>query len=131
MGAPFIRVEATKFTEVGIYGTDTSSIVEDLLNAAMKLELERARNAVAEAAQTAAERRIVDALVEGGATESHAELLQRLLNLDYDNELAMRRIDVKVDENAAKGPSGLFSGSSGVGMEMPAGGIGVGPARSH
>ncbi|MBN8429711.1 ATP-dependent protease ATPase subunit HslU [Microbulbifer salipaludis] len=62
-GAPFIKVEATKFTEVGYVGRDVESIVRDLVEMAIKLERERATEGVKQRAMDAAEDRILDALL--------------------------------------------------------------------
>jgi ATP-dependent HslUV protease ATP-binding subunit HslU len=61
--APFIKVEATKFTEVGYVGRDVESIVRDLVDMAVTLERERAHAAVENRAKDAAEERILDALL--------------------------------------------------------------------
>jgi len=61
--APFTKVEATKFTEVGYVGRDVDSIVRDLLESAMGVMRERARRKVEGKAREAAERRVLDALV--------------------------------------------------------------------
>ncbi|RTR03438.1 ATP-dependent protease ATPase subunit HslU [Halomonas nitroreducens] len=62
-GAPFIKVEATKFTEVGYVGRDVESIVRDLTEAAIKLVREQAKDEVRHRAEDAAEDRILDALL--------------------------------------------------------------------
>ncbi|MFC6633729.1 ATP-dependent protease ATPase subunit HslU [Microbulbifer taiwanensis] len=62
-GAPFIKVEATKFTEVGYVGRDVESIVRDLVEMAVKLEREKAMSGVEQRAMDAAEERILDALL--------------------------------------------------------------------
>lgn len=62
-GAPFIKVEATKFTEVGYVGKDVESIIRDLIDAAMKMLRERQMNSVRPRAEDAAEERILDALL--------------------------------------------------------------------
>ena len=61
--APFIKVEATKFTEVGYVGKDVDSIIRDLVDAAVKQERERAMHAMSVKAEDAAEDRILDVLV--------------------------------------------------------------------
>ncbi|MCX7897297.1 MAG: ATP-dependent protease ATPase subunit HslU [Rhodocyclaceae bacterium] len=61
--APFIKVEATKFTEVGYVGRDVDSIIRDLVEVAVKEERERALRRVADRAQEAAEERILDVLL--------------------------------------------------------------------
>lgn len=62
-GAPFIKVEATKFTEVGYVGRDVESIVRDLVDAAVKMTREKAIRQVKSLAEEAAEERILDALI--------------------------------------------------------------------
>src|SRR5690625_5297829 len=62
-GAPFIKIEATKFTEVGYVGRDVESIVRDLTEAAIKLVREQAKDEVRHRAEDAAEDRILDALL--------------------------------------------------------------------
>jgi ATP-dependent HslUV protease ATP-binding subunit HslU len=61
--APFIKVEATKFTEVGYVGKDVDTIVRDLMDVAVKQERERQMRSKRAAAQDAAEERVLDALV--------------------------------------------------------------------
>ncbi|MEQ6889324.1 ATP-dependent protease ATPase subunit HslU [Halomonas sp. CS7] len=62
-GAPFIKVEATKFTEVGYVGRDVESIIRDLTEAAIKLVREQAKEEVGHRAEDAAEERVLDALL--------------------------------------------------------------------
>ena len=62
-GAPFIKVEATKFTEVGYVGRDVESIIRDLVDAAVKMTRENAVRQVKSLAEEAAEERILDALI--------------------------------------------------------------------
>lgn len=69
--APFIKVEATKFTEVGYVGRDVDSIIRDLVDNAVKLTREEALNTVRDRAETAAENRILDALVP--STQANAQ----------------------------------------------------------
>ena len=64
-GAPFIKVEATKFTEVGYVGKDVDSIIRDLMEIAVKLERDEATRKVRLRAEEAAEDRILDALLPG------------------------------------------------------------------
>src|SRR4051812_1124661 len=69
-GAPFLKVEATKFTEVGYVGRDVEQIIRDLVEAAITLIREKKRKGVEAKARLAAEERVVDALV--GANSSAA-----------------------------------------------------------
>jgi ATP-dependent HslUV protease ATP-binding subunit HslU len=68
--APFIKVEATKFTEVGYVGRDVEQIARDLVEDAVRLEKERRRDAVRAAAEEAAMERLLDALTGKGASEA-------------------------------------------------------------
>ncbi|PQM27446.1 HslU--HslV peptidase ATPase subunit [Sphingopyxis lindanitolerans] len=68
--APFIKVEATKFTEVGYVGRDVEQIARDLVEEAVRLERDRRRNAVRAAAEEAAMERLLDALTGKGASEA-------------------------------------------------------------
>src|SRR3954451_23317199 len=66
--APFIKVEATKFTEVGYVGRDVESIVRDLVEVALKVTRERLRKEVQAQAEANAEERVLDALVGQSAS---------------------------------------------------------------
>ena len=66
--APFVKVEATKFTEVGYVGRDVEQIARDLVEEAVRLERERRREKVREAAEEAAMERLLDALTGKGST---------------------------------------------------------------
>jgi ATP-dependent HslUV protease ATP-binding subunit HslU len=68
--APFIKVEATKFTEVGYVGRDVDQIARDLVEEAVRLEKDRRRGAVRAAAEEAAMERLLDALTGKGASEA-------------------------------------------------------------
>ncbi len=69
-GAPFIKVEATRFTEVGYVGRDVEQIIRDLMEAGILLVREKRREEVRERAHAEAERRIVEALTGAGASEA-------------------------------------------------------------
>jgi ATP-dependent HslUV protease ATP-binding subunit HslU len=71
--APFIKVEATKFTEVGYVGRDVDSIIRDLVDIAVKLVREQAHSKVKQQAETAAEERILDSLLPPPKTSSQEE----------------------------------------------------------
>ncbi len=68
-GAPFIKVEATKFTEVGYVGRDVESIIRDLVEAAIKMQRESGMKSVRTRAEDAAEERILDALLPPARSE--------------------------------------------------------------
>src|SRR5256714_13457783 len=78
-GAPFIKVEATKFTEVGYVGRDVEQIVRDLLEIGIALTRERKRKDVQVRAEQAAEARVVDALVGPNASASTKEAFRKKL----------------------------------------------------
>src|SRR5215212_98234 len=71
--APFVKVEATKFTEVGYVGRDVEQIARDLVEEAVRLEKERRRLAVKDAAEGAAMERLLEALTGKGASEATRE----------------------------------------------------------
>ncbi|HYZ48729.1 MAG TPA: ATP-dependent protease ATPase subunit HslU [Sphingomonas sp.] len=68
--APFVKVEATKFTEVGYVGRDVEQIARDLVEEAVRLEKERRRAAVKDKAESAAMDRLLDALTGKGSSEA-------------------------------------------------------------
>src|SRR5512139_2098602 len=76
--APFIKVEATKFTEVGYVGRDVDSIIRDLVEMALKMTREGAMARVAERAADVAEDRLLDALLPGVAGDDGRDTRQRL-----------------------------------------------------
>ncbi len=98
--APFLKVEATKFTEVGYVGRDVEQIVRDLVEVAISLVKERRRKGVEARAQLAAEDRVLDALVGPAAQPATRESFRR----KYRNgELDDKEIEIEI---ASAGPSG-------------------------
>ena len=96
--APFVKVEATKFTEVGYVGRDVEQIARDLVEEAVRLERERRRNAVKAAAEEAAMDRLLDALTGKGASEAtRASFRQRF----RDGSLNQAEVEIEVDEAPA------------------------------
>jgi len=75
--APFVKVEATKFTEVGYVGRDVEQIARDLVEEAVRLEKERRRVAVKDKAEEAAMARLLDALTGKGASEATREAFRQ------------------------------------------------------
>jgi ATP-dependent HslUV protease ATP-binding subunit HslU len=92
-GAPFIKVEATKFTEVGYVGRDVEQIVRDLLEVGIALTRERKRKDVQVRAEQAAEARVVDALVGPNASASTKEAFRKKLRA---GELNDKEIEIEV-----------------------------------
>jgi len=99
--APFIKVEATKFTEVGYVGRDVDSIIRDLMEIAVKNTREQDMQKVRPRAQDSAEDRVLDALCGTGASE---ETRLRFRHKLRSGELNEREIEVEVKvEPAPKG----------------------------
>jgi ATP-dependent HslUV protease ATP-binding subunit HslU len=93
--APFVKVEATKFTEVGYVGRDVEQIARDLVEEAVRLERERRRNAVKAAAEEAAMDRLLDALTGKGSSEAtRASFRQRFA----DRSLDTAEVEIEVQE---------------------------------
>jgi ATP-dependent HslUV protease ATP-binding subunit HslU len=100
--APFIKVEATKFTEVGYVGRDVDSIIRDLVEAAVKAERERALRRVRAQAEDAAEERVLDALVPlpRGVESEESATRQKLRKKLREGELDEREIEIEVAATA-------------------------------
>jgi ATP-dependent HslUV protease ATP-binding subunit HslU len=96
--APFVKVEATKFTEVGYVGRDVEQIVRDLVEEAVRLEKDRRREAVREAASEAAMARLLDALTGKEASEATRLSFRQKIENDQMNE-------VEVEVEVADSPS--------------------------
>ena len=94
--APFIKVEATKFTEVGYVGRDVDSIVRDLVDMAVKMMREEAVTRVADRAKDAAEDRLLDALLPGPRTDDGRDTRQRFRKMLREGELDDREIELDV-----------------------------------
>jgi len=101
-GAPFLKVEATKFTEVGYVGRDVDSIVRDLVEVGIALVKEAKRHGVRAKAEKAAEERVLDALVGSGASPATRDSFRRRLR---NNELNDKEIDILVADTSSPIPS--------------------------
>ncbi|HTE78089.1 MAG TPA: ATP-dependent protease ATPase subunit HslU [Xanthobacteraceae bacterium] len=99
-GAPFLKVEATKFTEVGYVGRDVEQIVRDLVEVAITLTREKKRKDVQARAQQAAEDRVLDALVGANASASTKEAFRKKLR---SGELNDKEIDIEVQAGGGGG----------------------------
>ena len=96
--APFIKVEATKFTEVGYVGRDVEQIVRDLLEIGIHMQREAMRKEVTAKAELAAEERVLDVLVgEGASAETRAKFRKRL----RDGDFAGKEIELEVGDSTA------------------------------
>src|SRR5215211_1085285 len=96
--APFLKVEATKFTEVGYVGRDVEQIVRDLLDIGIALVKAEKRKEVQAKAHLAAEERVLDALVGATASPATRDSFRRKLRA---NELDDKEIDIEVKDNSA------------------------------
>jgi ATP-dependent HslUV protease ATP-binding subunit HslU len=114
-GAPFIKVEATKFTEVGYVGRDVEQIVRDLIEIAIAMTRLTARKAVAAKAELAAEERVVDALVGGTAT---AETRAKFRAMLRQGQLDDREIELDLRESGGALPTFEVPGMPGAQMGM-------------
>jgi len=109
-GAPFIKVEATKFTEVGYVGRDVESIVRDLLEVAIALVKDVRRKEVRANAEKNAEERVLDALVGPGASETTRESFRKRLR---DGELNDKDIEIQVSDAGSGMPMLEIPGAPG------------------
>lgn len=102
--APFIKVEATKFTEVGYVGRDVDSIIRDLVETAIDMIREQKRKEVESKAEAAAEERVLLALVGENASEETKAKFRAML---HNNELNDREIEIDV-EDAPQNPMNMM-----------------------
>ena len=113
--APFIKVEATRFTEVGYVGRDVEQIVRDLIEIAIAMERERKRKEVKAKAELKAEEKVLDALVGNKASVATRESFRkRLRNGDLDNN----EIEIEVQDSTSGLQSFEIPG-------MPGGNVGM------
>jgi len=96
--APFLKVEASKFTEVGYVGRDVDSIVRDLMEVGMKLVREEEMRKVRAASERAVEERLLDALfpTAGSANPDTASTRERFRQMLRDGELEERELEIEV-----------------------------------
>jgi ATP-dependent HslUV protease ATP-binding subunit HslU len=108
-GAPFLKVEATKFTEVGYGGRDVESIIRDLVEVGIGLVKDAKRQEVRARAEKAAEERVIDALVGSGSSPATRDSFRKKLR---NNELNDKEIEILVSDTAPQLPM----------FELPGGG---------
>jgi ATP-dependent HslUV protease ATP-binding subunit HslU len=112
-GAPFLKVEATKFTEVGYVGRDVEQIVRDLVEIAIAQTRERKRKDVETRARQAAEDRVVNALVGEGAGAATKDSFRKKLRA---NELDDKEIEIEVQQSGGGFPMFEIPGMPGAQM---------------
>jgi len=114
--APFIKIEATKFTEVGYVGRDVESIVRDLMEVSINMVREKHRKSVRARAEQAAENRLLDALVGESASEQTRQSFREKLR---SGELDAREVEIKLkDSHSSKMPVMDVPGMPGAQMGM-------------
>jgi ATP-dependent HslUV protease ATP-binding subunit HslU len=112
-GAPFLKVEATKFTEVGYVGRDVEQIIRDLVEISIGLTRERKRKDVQARAEQAAEERVVDALVGANASVATKEAFRKRLRA---GDLDDKEIEIEVQAGQSGMPMFEIPGMPGAQM---------------
>jgi len=113
--APFLKVEATKFTEVGYVGRDVESIVRDLVEVAIHATRERLRKQVRTKAEVNAEERVLDALVGDSASADTRQKFRKMLR---EGQLGDKEIEVEVSAGSSGMPTFEIPGMPGAQMGM-------------
>ena len=114
--APFLKVEATKFTEVGYVGRDVEQIIRDLVEIAIHDTRERMRKQVTAKAEVRAEERILDALVGENASKDTRQKFRKMLR---EGELADKEVEIEVSDTGGAGlPTFDIPGMPGAQMGM-------------
>ena len=113
--APFLKVEATKFTEVGYVGRDVEQIIRDLVDSAIMMTRDHMREDVKVSAHKAAEERVIDAIAGDDAREGTREMFRKKLKT---GELDTKMIDLEVSDTSSPFPTMDIPGQPGGGMGM-------------
>ncbi|MGB7244960.1 MAG: ATP-dependent protease ATPase subunit HslU [Sulfitobacter sp.] len=113
--APFLKVEATKFTEVGYVGRDVEQIVRDLVDSAITMVREHMREDVKAAAHKAAEERVIDAIAGSEARDATREMFHKKLK---SGVLDDTMIDLEVADTSSPFPTMEIPGQPGANMGM-------------
>ena len=113
--APFIKVEATRFTEVGYVGRDVEQIIRDLIEIAIAMERERRRKEVNAKAQHAAEEKVLDSLVGNKASVATRESFKKRLR---DGDLDNNEIEIEINVNPSNMQSFEIPGMPGANVGM-------------
>ena len=113
--APFLKIEATKFTEVGYVGRDVDSIVRDLVEVSITLLREQARAGVQAKAELAAEERLLTALVGEGAAGDTRQKFRKMLR---EGQIETREVEIGLADPGAGMPIGMMDLPGAQGMQM-------------
>ena len=113
--APFIKVEATKFTEVGYVGRDVESIIRDLVESAIMITRTRLQHEVATRAEAAAEKRVLDVLAGSSASRATRQKMREKLR---SGQLDEQEIEIEVSESPGGLPSFELPGVPGTHVGM-------------
>jgi ATP-dependent HslUV protease ATP-binding subunit HslU len=113
--SPFLKVEATKFTEVGYVGRDVDQIIRDLVETALAMVRERRRGSVKAKAEAAAEERLLDALVGAHAQESTRASFRKKLR---DGDLDEKEVELNLPDSAGGVQGFDIPGQPGASMSM-------------
>ncbi|HEX6958065.1 MAG TPA: ATP-dependent protease ATPase subunit HslU [Ferrovibrio sp.] len=113
--APFIKVEATKFTEVGYVGRDVEQIVRDLVEISVSMIREKRRKEVAARAELAAEERLLDALV---GEKASVETRQKFRKMLREGEIDQRELEIDLPDTGGGMPMFEIPGMPGAQMGM-------------
>ena len=113
--APFLKVEATKFTEVGYVGRDVEQIARDLVEISLAMTRERLRKEVASRAELAAEERVIEALVGSNASQDTRQKFRKLLR---EGKLDDKEIEIQVADTGGGMPTFEIPGMPGAQMGM-------------
>lgn len=116
--APFVKVEATKFTEVGFHGRDVDQIIRDLVDNAISLQRQKVRTRIAKEVERAVENRILDTLIgvqqatEGGA-ESNRDPSEMFRKLYRSGSIDNRKIQLDIPDGRVRVPVDITSSGGG------------------
>ena len=111
--SPFLKVDATKFTEVGYVGRDVEQIVRDLVEVAIKITLEEMKKSVKEKAENNAEDKVINALCgENASEETKSKFREMFKKGDFDD----KEISIEVKEKAKAPTMDLQGGMGAIGM---------------
>lgn len=121
-GAPFVKVEATKYTEVGYVGRDVESIIRDLMSVAVNMVKTEMRSTVMEDAKVRVEEQLLDLLLPGSGKEGEPPIRDKFRDKLRSGELENHQIEIDVTKSAFQ-PMEIFAGTGLEDMGINFGGI--------